>query len=145
MRKSRFTETQIIGMIKEQEAGLTVAEICRKHGISPASFYKLKAKYGGMDVLDARRLKQLEDENAKLKRLVADIVLLAFGHVVDHGHPAVWQPIVVLKRRDPTLHAQLTSVMPHMNIFAAPFAMLAQSGLRSCLVVAADPRRGKDL
>ena len=75
MRKSRFTETQIIGMIKEQEAGLTVAEVCRNHGISPASFYKLKAKYGGMDVSDARRLKQLEEENAKLKRLVADTML----------------------------------------------------------------------
>jgi len=75
MRKSRFTETQIIGMIKEQEAGLTVAEVCRKHGISPARFYKLKAKYGGMDVSDARRLKQLEEENAKLKRLVADTML----------------------------------------------------------------------
>ena len=75
MRKSRFTETQIIGMIKEQEAGLTVTEVCRKHGISPASFYKLKAKYCGMDVSDARRLKQLEDENAKLKRLVADTML----------------------------------------------------------------------
>ena len=61
MRKSRFTETQIIGMIKEQEAGLTVAEVCRKHGISPASFYKLKAKYGGMEVSDARRLNQLEE------------------------------------------------------------------------------------
>ena len=75
MRKSRFTETQIIGMIKEQEAGPTVADVCRKHGISPASFYKLKAKYGGMDVSDARRLKQLEDENAKLKRIVADLSL----------------------------------------------------------------------
>ena len=75
MRKSRFTETQIIGMIKEQEAGLTVAEVCRKHGISPASFYKLKARYGGMDMSDARRLKRLEDENAKLKRLLADMML----------------------------------------------------------------------
>ena len=75
MRKSRFTETQIIGMIKEQEAGLTVAEVCRKHGIRPASFYKLKAKFGGLDVSDTRRLKQLEDENAKLKRLVADTML----------------------------------------------------------------------
>ena len=74
MRKSRFTETQIIGMIKEQEAGLTVAEVCRKHGISPASFYKLKARYGGMDVSDACRLEQLE-ENAKLKRLVTDTML----------------------------------------------------------------------
>ncbi|EEW23673.1 transposase [Sulfitobacter sp. EhC04] len=75
MRKSRFTEAQIIGMIKEQEAGLPTAELCRKHGLSPATFYKLKAKYGGMDLSDAKRLKQLEDENAKLKRLVADVML----------------------------------------------------------------------
>ena len=75
MRKSRFTGVQIIGMIKEQEAGLPATELCRKHGISPASFYKLKAKYGGMEVSDARRLKRLEDENAKLKRLVADTML----------------------------------------------------------------------
>lgn len=75
MRKSRFTEAQIIGMIKEQEAGLPTAELCRKHGLSPATFYKLKAKYGGMDLSDAKRLKQLEDKNAKLKRLVADVML----------------------------------------------------------------------
>lgn len=75
MRKSRFTEAQIIGMIKEQEAGLPTAGLCRKHGLSPATFYKLKAKYGGMDLSDAKRLKQLEDENAKLKRLVADVML----------------------------------------------------------------------
>ena len=75
MRKSRFTAAQIIGMIKEQEAGLPTSELCRKHGLSPATFYKLKAKYGGMDLSDARRLKQLEDENAKLKRLLADAML----------------------------------------------------------------------
>ena len=75
MRKSRFTEAQIIGMIKEQEVGLPTAELCRKHGLSPATFYKLKAKYGGMDLSDAKRLKQLEDENTKLKRLVADVML----------------------------------------------------------------------
>jgi putative transposase len=75
MRKSRFTEAQIIGMMKEQEAGLPTAELCRKHGLSPATFYKLKAKYGGMDLSDAKRLKQLEEENAKLKRLVADVML----------------------------------------------------------------------
>ena len=75
MRKSRFTEAQIIGMIKEQEAGLPTAELCRKHGLSPATFYKLKAKYGGLDVSEARRLKSLEDENRRLKRLVADQAL----------------------------------------------------------------------
>ena len=75
MRKSRFTDAQIIEMIKEQEAGLPTAELCRKHGLSPATFYKLKAKYGGMDLSDAKRLKQLEEENAKLKRLVADVML----------------------------------------------------------------------
>ena len=75
MRKSRFTEAQIIGMIKEQEAGLPTAELCRKHGLSPATFYKLKARDGGMDLSDANRLKQLEAENAKLKRLVAEVML----------------------------------------------------------------------
>jgi putative transposase len=74
-RKSRFTEAQIIGMIKEQEAGLPTAELCRKHGLSPATFYKLKAKYGGLEVSDARRLRQLEDENSKLKRWLADSLL----------------------------------------------------------------------
>jgi putative transposase len=75
MRKSCFTDAQIIGMIKEQEAGLPTAELCRKHGLSPATFYKMKAKYGGMDLSDAKRLKQLEDENSKLKRLVAEVML----------------------------------------------------------------------
>lgn len=75
MRKSRFTEEQIIGMIKEQEAGLSTAEVCRKHGLSPATFYKLKAKYGGLEVSDARRLRLLEEENGKLKRLLAESVL----------------------------------------------------------------------
>ena len=76
MRKSRFTEAQIIGMIKEQEAGMATAEVCRRHGLSPATFYKLKARYGGMELSDAKRLKQLEDENAKLKRLLADTMLV---------------------------------------------------------------------
>jgi putative transposase len=75
MRRSRFTEAQIIGMLKEQEAGLPTSELCRKHGLSPAAFYKLKARYGGMDLSDAKRLRQLEDENTKLKRLLADAML----------------------------------------------------------------------
>ena len=69
------TEEQIIGMLKEQEAGAKTADVCRKHGISSATFYKFKAKYGGMDVSDARRLKTLEDENARLKKLLAEQML----------------------------------------------------------------------
>lgn len=75
MKRSRFTEEQIIAMIKEQEAGMPTAEVCRKHGVSSASFYKYKAKYGGMDVSDARKLKALEDENARLKKLLAEAML----------------------------------------------------------------------
>jgi putative transposase len=75
MRRSRFSEAQIIGMLKEQEAGLATADVCRKYGLSPATFYKLKAKFGGLEVSDARRLRQLEDENLKLKRLLAEAML----------------------------------------------------------------------
>tara|TARA_R110000824_G_scaffold255958_1_gene444896 strand:- start:342 stop:608 length:267 start_codon:yes stop_codon:yes gene_type:complete len=75
MRRSRFSEEQIISMIKEHEAGSPTAEVCRKYGISSASFYKYKAKFGGMDVSDARKLKALEEENAKLKKLLAEQML----------------------------------------------------------------------
>lgn len=75
MRKSRFTEEQIIAILAEQEQGLATAEVCRRHGISQATFYKWKAKFGGMDVSDARKLKSLETENARLKRLLADAML----------------------------------------------------------------------
>ena len=75
MRRSRFSEEQIIAMLKEQEAGVATADICRKHGVRSATFYKWKAKYGGMEVSDARRLKALEDENAKLKKLLAEQML----------------------------------------------------------------------
>ena len=75
MKKSRFTEEQIIVMIKEQESGVKTADLCRKHGISPATFYAWKGRYGGMDVNDAKRLKHLLEENAKLKRVVADLTL----------------------------------------------------------------------
>ena len=75
MRKSRFSEEQIIAILAEQERGMATSEVCRRHGISSATFYKWKAKYGGMDVSDARKLKTLETENARLKRLLADSML----------------------------------------------------------------------
>ena len=75
MKRSKFSEEQIIGILREQEAGAKTAELCRKHGMSEATFYAWKAKFGGMDVSDAKRLKQLEDENARLKRLLAESLL----------------------------------------------------------------------
>ena len=75
MRQSRFTEEQIIAILAEQERGLKTAEVCRKHGISPNTFYKWKARYGGLEVSGARKLKSLETENARLKRLLADAML----------------------------------------------------------------------
>lgn len=75
MKPSRFTEEQIIGILREQESGAKTADVCRKHGVSSATFYKWKAKYGGLDVSDARRLKALDEENARLKKLLAEAML----------------------------------------------------------------------
>lgn len=75
MRQSRFNEEQIIGILREHEAGAKTVDVCRRHGISDATFYKWKAKYGGLDVSEARRLKALTDENAKLKKLLAEAML----------------------------------------------------------------------
>ena len=72
MKKSRYSEEQIIGFLKQAEAGMQIKELCRKGGFSDATFYKWRAKFGGMDVTDARRLKELESENAKLKKLLAE-------------------------------------------------------------------------
>jgi len=75
MKRKRFTEEQIIGVLREQELGAKTADLCRKHGISEATFYNWKSKFGGLDVSEARRLKQLEGENARLKKLLADSML----------------------------------------------------------------------
>jgi len=75
MKRSRFSEEEIIAILREQEAGAKTVEVCRKHGISDATFYKWKAKYGGMEVSDARRLRKLEEENTKLKKLLAEAMV----------------------------------------------------------------------
>ena len=85
MRKSRYTEEQIIGFVRQAEAGVNVAELCRREGFSTATFYKWRAKFGGMEASDAKRLRELEMENGKLKKLLAEAVLdnealkVAFG------------------------------------------------------------------
>jgi putative transposase len=75
MKKSRFTESQIVSVLKEADAGMKVEELCRKHAISSATYYNWKKKYGGMDASEIKRLKELEEENAKLKRMYADMAL----------------------------------------------------------------------
>ena len=75
MKRSRFSEEQIIAVLKEQEAGMPTAEVCRRHGINSATFYKWKSKFGGLEVSDARRLRTLEQENSRLKKLLAEAML----------------------------------------------------------------------
>jgi putative transposase len=75
MKRSRFSDEQIIGILKEHQAGMSAADLCRKHGVSDATFYKWRSKYGGMEVSEAKRLKVLEEENAKLKKLLAESMM----------------------------------------------------------------------
>ena len=75
MKRSRFTEEQIVAMLREQEGGVSTADLCRRHGVSSATFYKWKAKYGGLEVSEAKRLRSLEDENRRLKKLLAETML----------------------------------------------------------------------
>ena len=75
MKKSRFIETQIVGILKEHEAGIATKDLCRKHGVSPATFYKWKAKFDGMEVSDVAKMRALEDENRRLKKLLANSAL----------------------------------------------------------------------
>ena len=92
MKQSRFTEVQIIGILKEQEGGTPTVEVCRKHGISSATFYKYKARFGGMDVSEAQRLKALEDENGKLKKLLAE-AMLGLAILKDVASKKWWRPM----------------------------------------------------
>ena len=85
MKRSRFTEEQIIGILREQESGQKTADVCRRHGVSEATFYKWKSKFGGLDVSDAKRLKALEAENARLKKLLAETML--GDALLEHGRP----------------------------------------------------------
>lgn len=96
MKRKRFTEEQIIGILKEHEAGVSMAELCRKHDVSDASIYKWKARYGGLDVSEAKRLKALEDENTKMKWLLSDAMLdnAALPEEAGTNKRAAWNKMV---------------------------------------------------
>jgi putative transposase len=148
MKRSRFTEEQIIGILREQEAGVPVADLCRKHGLSSPTFYKWKAKYGGMDVSEARRLKALEDENAKLKRMLAWADGTGVGwHYIAPGKPPAkrlqrelqWPPARRTAERDAVpvpaarpCRARNLAARLQRNPAALEAGMADAAGLRRC-------------
>jgi putative transposase len=104
MKRSRLCEEQIIGILKEQEAGMATVEVCRRHGINPATFYKWKSKFGGLEVSEVKRLRSLEDESAKLKKLLAE-AMLDIAVLKDITGKNVVTPEA---RRDAAMHVQAT-------------------------------------
>ena len=124
MKRARFTEDQIIGVLKEHEAGAKTADLARKHGVSEATLYNWKAKYGGMDVSEAKRLKQLEDENAKLKKLLAEQMLDA----------AALRELLSKKMVGSLSSAKVS------RIFGPRWAQMSER--RACSIVSADRKMG---
>lgn len=114
MKRGRFSDEQIIAILKEQEAGMATAEVGRRHGISSATFYKWKAKYGGLEISETRKLRQFEDENARLKRLLADAML--DNWMLKEIGAKKWRRLLPSGRRWPTfrLHSRLANGAPAM-------------------------------
>jgi putative transposase len=135
MKRSRFSEEQIIAVLREQEAGISTADVCRKHGISSATFYAWKAKFGGMDVSEAKRLKALEDENAKLKRLLADGAKEILGLWLEQNEGAKFWLRVMNELRNRGVEDILLAVVDGLKGFPdAIRAVFPEAMVQTCIV-----------